>query len=293
MAPFEHIIYPIDFSTRCNSARALVLAMAREMKAPLTLLHSIPMPRGWYGGVEGAYPAFFDVEALERDAARRLHELAADPAFTGVDVICRTSQGDPAIAITEYANTLDQALIMIPTHGGGKFRSLLLGSVTAKVLHDATCAVWTDAHVENPESFPPKAGNRRILVGVALDGKDEPLIRTALALADGPDASARVRLVHAVPVEEVRPQKYFSLEFDRFLMDLEREKMADLQKSMGVELQSCVRGGRISTVMQETATLHHADLLVIGRGVVKETLGRLRTNAYAIIRDAPCPVLSV
>ena len=35
-----------------------------------------------------------------------------------------------------------------------------------------------------------------------------------------------------------------------------------------------------------------SDLVVIGRGVVRQTLGRLRTSAYAIIREAPCPVLS-
>ena len=35
-----------------------------------------------------------------------------------------------------------------------------------------------------------------------------------------------------------------------------------------------------------------ADLLVIGRGP-HDADGRLRSNAYAIIRQAPCPVLSV
>jgi nucleotide-binding universal stress UspA family protein len=36
-----------------------------------------------------------------------------------------------------------------------------------------------------------------------------------------------------------------------------------------------------------------ADLVVIGRGRLHETLGRLRSNAYAIIRDSPCAVISV
>jgi len=34
-------------------------------------------------------------------------------------------------------------------------------------------------------------------------------------------------------------------------------------------------------------------LIVIGRGVLQGTLGRLRTHAYGIIRNAPCPVISV
>jgi len=36
-----------------------------------------------------------------------------------------------------------------------------------------------------------------------------------------------------------------------------------------------------------------ADLLVIGRGSASGVFGRLRTNAYAIIRQSPCPVLSI
>jgi nucleotide-binding universal stress UspA family protein len=46
-------------------------------------------------------------------------------------------------------------------------------------------------------------------------------------------------------------------------------------------------------VVHEEASRHGADLIVIGRGVMHETLGRLRTNAHAIIRHAHCPVISV
>jgi nucleotide-binding universal stress UspA family protein len=38
---------------------------------------------------------------------------------------------------------------------------------------------------------------------------------------------------------------------------------------------------------------HSADLVVMGRGRATRTLGRLRSNVYSIIRDAPCPVISV
>jgi hypothetical protein len=35
-------------------------------------------------------------------------------------------------------------MILMPTHGYGPFRQMLLGSVTAKVLHDSKCPVLTE-----------------------------------------------------------------------------------------------------------------------------------------------------
>jgi hypothetical protein len=44
-----------------------------------------------------------------------------------------------------------------------------------------------------------------------------------------------------------------------------------------------------------TKTMHPDDnpVEVIRQGTIHEAFGRLRTNAYNIIRDSPCPVLSV
>lgn len=39
-------------------------------------------------------------------------------------------------------------LIVMPTHGYRRFEKLLLGSVTAKVLHKSKCPIWTGAHVK-------------------------------------------------------------------------------------------------------------------------------------------------
>lgn len=47
--------------------------------------------------------------------------------------------GEPAAEIVAYANNHDSDLIIMPTHGYGVFRRRLLGSITAKVLHDSDC----------------------------------------------------------------------------------------------------------------------------------------------------------
>src|SRR6266853_3911956 len=73
--------------------------------------------------------------------------------FTGVAVHRVAAVGDPVRVITCFAHEQGVNLIMMPTHGYGPFRSLLLGSVTAKVLHDAECPVWTGVHMEEPPAL--------------------------------------------------------------------------------------------------------------------------------------------
>ncbi|MBV9223365.1 MAG: hypothetical protein JOY85_05020 [Acidobacteriaceae bacterium] len=46
-------------------------------------------------------------------------------------------------------------------------------------------------------------------------------------------------------------------------------------------------------MVQETALACQAQLVVIGRGRMQGFLGRLRTNVSAILRESPCPVLSL
>lgn len=58
-------------------------------------------------------------------------------------------------------------------------------------------------------------------------------------------------------------------------------------------LEAVMEGGEVATVIREAAEENRADLVIIGRGVMQETFGRMRTNVYAIVREAPCPVISV
>jgi nucleotide-binding universal stress UspA family protein len=71
------------------------------------------------------------------------------------------------------------------------------------------------------------------------------------------------------------------------------EELLRLQKFVGMEAGSSVESGEPAKVICSTAGRVGADLLVIGRGSAAGVFGRLRTNAYAIIRESPCPVVSV
>ena len=58
-------------------------------------------------------------------------------------------------------------------------------------------------------------------------------------------------------------------------------------------VETAVEAGDVSQVVTDAARAARADLIVIGRGVMHHTLGRMRTNVYSIIREAPCPVISI
>jgi hypothetical protein len=75
----------------------------------------------------------------------------------------RLAESDAARAcyvkrIVEFAHNNNITLIAMPTHGYGLFRRFLLGSVTAKVLHDADCPIWTGVHME---AAPPRDTHAR------------------------------------------------------------------------------------------------------------------------------------
>ncbi len=69
--------------------------------------------------------------------------------------------------------------------------------------------------------------------------------------------------------------------------------LAELQREVGCDARLQVREGDPAKVVAETARDLRADLLVIGRRAEIGLLGRLEVTAYSIIRDSPCPVVSV
>jgi nucleotide-binding universal stress UspA family protein len=195
---------------------------------------------------------------------------------------------DPGFRIADFAHGHGVDLIMMPTHGLGLFRSLLVGSATAKVLHDAQCPVWTAAHAEHQ-----RAGGLPKTILCAVDGGPS----SGALLKWAADFSARVgaalTLLHVVgPITD-----WPSLDSERALQEQVRQtahaKIVSLQASAGVHAPLRVAVGDIVATVAEHAQEEEADLILIGRGSLHAALGRLRTHAYGIIHRSPCPVLSV
>jgi nucleotide-binding universal stress UspA family protein len=178
----------------------------------------------------------------------------------------------------------------MPTHAHGRFRRFLLGSVTAKVLHDVECAVLTGVHRETVP-LPAQVDIRRVVCAVDSDESFVPVVRGALDFSA--QFKAALTVIHAVPAADETSDNRGEIELRKYLFQIAEEKFARLRRAAEVDVKVALAGGSVSTVVREAALGVGADLIVIGRGHTQRALGRLRTHAYEIIRNSPCPVLSI
>ena len=192
MQPIKHILFPIDFSERRGATTPLRGGMARKFGAKITLLHVL-QPY-WYAPMAEAPPVIIDIQEIRRDVESELMQSFSEE-FAGLVVERSVEIGDPADVITQFAHDRAVDLVMMPTHGRGIFRELLLGSVTVKVLQDCSCPVWTSAHVQEP----PKLIHleiRNILCAVDIAPKSTDLLKAAAQFAE--ENGARLQLMHAI-----------------------------------------------------------------------------------------------
>lgn len=277
---FQHILFPVDFSKPCEQIVPWVVEMVKRLGARLTLLNVWEPPYAWSGEIDPSLLEglrnYKDLESRHRTALaefRGAHLPSAMP-----ETIIR--RGDPAEQIAEYARTADVDLVMMPTHGYGRFRAALLGSVTAKVIHDTRCAVWTSAHIEKLHTPPYPCR----LIMCAVDDLDESMesvktIRHGGLLAN--DLECSLIIVHAMPPGNAKSESQLSSRLQSC------EALAD------VSVPICIEKGEIATVVPETARRYGADLVVIGRGHAPDLAGSWRSHVYPIIRNSPCPVLTI
>jgi len=292
MASLSRILVPVEFSPRCEMAARHAKALAAHYHAQITLLHVVT-PVVAYGAPEAlAYSAALDV-AEDRVALAKAHldSFLADE-FGALTVERVVRQGDPAQEIVDCAAERQSDAIVMPTHGYGPFRRFLLGSVTAKVLHDATCVVWTGPHLEKA----PAAGEtnlRQIVCGVDLGVESATVLQWGGDLAR--EFGAKLTVVHAIPESTVHLEGvYFEPNLRAQVADAARVRIEGLMTGARAQGEIVFAVGDPADALALAASQLHADVVVIGRkGHHSGVLGRLRTHSYSIVREAPCPVAAV
>ncbi len=262
MFQLKRILFPVDFSRRSRGAAAFVEALAGRFEAELILLHVIE-------------PATYNrTLADEPQITRQSFQDFFGRDLDYLRVRTMVEHGEAARKIVECSAAERADLIMMPTQGLGIYRRFIIGSSVAKVLHDADCPVWTGVHLEDA---PPleKVHTERVLCAVDLKRPSARVLEWASQLAK--EYQAELTLLHVTAAPDPGAAS----------------TLAELERSVGSNAKLQVREGDPAKVVAETARDLRADLLVIGRRAEIGLRGRLEVTAYSIIRDSPCPVVSV
>lgn len=284
----DRILFPTDFSEASRLMALQVRELAVQFHSEIAVLHSFNAVRDCDLAdrldVSGNFPTppvpYMPEFARLRDREQEDLQHFAISQFPDVRCSAMMEDGDPATVICKVAERDDTDLIMMATKGLGTFRRVLLGSVTAKVLHDATCAVFASAH-ECDTASPRRVGYRAVLCAIELNDEAEKILRTARSFAQIWDASLSViHMAHRQHV--IVPSDHATdAQFDAFL------------RRVGVTAPSHLLNAEVAEGIRRAATEQAADLVIVGRGRDRGKISRLWSNLYEIVRESPCPVLSL
>jgi nucleotide-binding universal stress UspA family protein len=220
-------------------------AIAAQFDAELILLHvANPIYEVPPTGLSG--PLFIPVpQKTIAKQGEELEQFGVDE-LQGIKVRRVLYEGNPEEQIAGFAKSEEIGLIAMPTHGHGIFRQFLIGSVTAKVLHDVDCPVLTGLHMEDQLKAGP-ARFSKFLCAIDSSPQSSGILKWASELAAG--FHAQLDIVHAE--------------------------------------------GETAGAVCSSAREAGADLLVIGRGLQDAAGAGMTAQAYAIVRQSPCPVISI
>lgn len=141
MAPFRHILVPVDFGAASEQAIEIALTIGGRFDALVTLLHVSWMPPYYYSAY--AEGLAFPVEEMETKGRAMLEKTYVKAAERYARVEKMLLPGDPFEKILEAAKTAGADLIVMGTHGRHGVARVVIGSVAEKVVRHSPIPVLT------------------------------------------------------------------------------------------------------------------------------------------------------
>jgi len=297
MIRIDRILCPVDQSE--ISRRALVYAgvLAKRYEAALRVIEVVPigLPPVDYP----PSPAEFALTADQQQAhAVTLDRFVAPVLRAGVPVETQVHGGYIVEQLLLEAEQYDPDLIVLGTHGRSGVQRLVLGSVAEKVLRRAKSPVLTvpPGALTSPEALElPKT------ILCAVDFSDASLRALEYAMSVAQESDAELVLMHVVDwaaetwaagTHGVMLTAYTesrTAEAERLLREAVPEPAREWCKP-----EILIAEGKPWREILRVARERSADLVVLGvlgRGAVDLTL--FGSTTHHIVREAPCPVLTV
>ncbi|MEK7709180.1 MAG: universal stress protein, partial [candidate division NC10 bacterium] len=144
MMGVRRILHPTDFSRASGAAFLKAVALAKESRAQLLLVHVLLPPTPFIGDGYISPKTYEELEAsARRGAQRELAKVVAKAQKAKARVTAVLLEGVPYDRIARAARSKRADLIVMGTHGRSGLSKFFLGSVAERVIALAPCPVLT------------------------------------------------------------------------------------------------------------------------------------------------------
>lgn len=287
----DKIVVAVDFSPAAQPALVYAASIARQSEAELKLVHVFP--GDLYPVVPPPPESAWVASGLSRtDAEKELAKLVESPALAGLTVEAELMHGDPATVLSGLSRDASFDLVVVGTHGGRGLEKFLMGSVAEKTFLQAECPVLTvgPGTTGDPEA---RVAMRTILYATDLSPAAQVALPYALSLAQ--EHQSKLVLLH------VDSKQVDGISYEQTMATVRVEPMLEElipeEARLWFEPELMVRFGRVPDAILAAAREVNADLIVLGVRGAGATAGfkthLAGSTAYKVVREAPCPVLTV
>jgi nucleotide-binding universal stress UspA family protein len=301
----KNILFPTDFSPSSQAALPFLRAIAMRYGSTVHLVHVLA-PEARTAVPMDSYPEL-DVDRGDAESAMKAMQ-ASDP-FHDIAHTATVERGQVWEVLAPILEEKKIDLIVLGTHGRRGIRKLVLGSTAEEVFRMAPCPVLTvgpHATIQNTA----QAGAAPILFATDFSAGSQHALSYAVSLARA--SHSRLILLHAVPpdtailpgsMDVTAETMEVSAELLADALARARRQMAELvsaEPMQDLNPETIVECGATDAMILSAAESKQASLIVMGahRASLNPVLHSVAAHlpwaiASAVVRQAPCPVLTV
>ena len=284
----KNVMVPTDFSQPSGIALHYGVALARTLRARLTLVHVLePQPVLEVATEE-------EIASLERGrreaALQQLAALLAPEDEDDLDLELVLRFGNARKEIAEAVREYHADMVVLGTHGRGRLGRWILGSTTEELLRRLHVPMVTVCHTSSPKPF------RRILFATDLLQSSSAAFAFALDMAQ--TLHAEILAMHALGGPVLTSGEFgMSIQVEKLAVEEVRRRLRLLVEEgdrEGIAVKALIADGPAAAQILQAADENDADMILLAiesKGIIERTL--LGTTAERVVREATIPVLSV
>lgn len=288
------ILCPIDFSEFSARAYHHALSLAEHYRAKLVVQHVVELWRHPSLSFAPSGQLYLELcQLLSENGKEQLQTFVKSHTHDQIQPELVVQMGTAPDFILSLAQSQKADVIVMGTHGRRGFDHLMLGSVTERVMRNASSPVLG---VCGPSRDSEAAGEEwghvrhlsRILFCTDFSENSEEALTYALSVRAEYDAELTLLHVLEDAPSPAKTEKAIAAVTERL------DKMIQPNASNTLKVRTAVRIGKAYRQIVDLAVEMQSDMVVMGvRGRGALDLAVFGSTTYRVMQLGPCPVLAV